>query len=453
MLDLYGIAWRLGATLFFVALNGFFVAAEFALVKVRAARIDELAGDGLARARSVRHILGHLDLYLSACQLGITLASLALGALGEPAVSRLLLGIVHAAGLEVDAGASWLPVVSIILAFAIITILHMTVGEQAPKMLALRRAEPVALGVSSTLRAFTFVFRPLIALINSISNRLLRLTGLPAGGHEADIATVEEIRGILALSARAGKLSAEEYEITRNVLRLTDLEVRHIMVPRVEIKSLSLAADLEANLRTLRESTHSRLPLCERGLDTIIGFIHVKDVLAHRLTAEPVDLRALARDVVTVPDTMALSDLLHEMQSHRVHLAAVVDEHGTLVGIAFREDALEEIVGPLGDEFDDEADGVSEFQEVAPGHWLVRGRMAFPDLCARLELEADDEGEETVSGYFVARLGRLPRQGDSVALGRYRLTADELKGRRVSRVLVDEIAARPEAPDHEAGSS
>jgi magnesium and cobalt exporter, CNNM family len=433
-LDLAGVVWRLGATLFFVVLNGFFVATEFGLVKVRAARIQELARDGGKPARRVKHILEHLDLYLSSCQLGITLASLALGALGEPAVSRLLLAGAGAVGLEVDAASRWVPFVSIALAFSIITVLHMTVGEQAPKMWALRRPEQVALGASLTLRVFTFVLRPFIVVINALSNWMLRIAGLPSGehGHEA-VPTVEELRSILSLSARAGHLTEKGYEIAQNVFRMTELEVRHIMMPRVDAEFLSLADDPTEQLEAVRRSSHSRFPVCESDLDSIIGFVHGKDILEALLTGGAVDLRALAREPLFVPDTMALSNLLREMQTSKVHLAAVMDEHGTVVGLAFREDALEEIVGPLGDEFDEE---VPEFREVSAGVWEVRGSIAFPDLCAKLDINADDEGEETAAGYVTAHLGRFPVEGDTAKLGSYELRVEELSRRRITRMRI-----------------
>lgn len=433
-LDIVGVVWRLGATLFFVALNGFFVAAEFSLVKVRTVRIQELADLGKGSARRVKHILQHLDLYLSACQLGITLASLALGALGEPVVSRLLLAAMRGLGVTVAEDAAWIPFVSIALAFTIITVLHMTIGEQAPKMLALRRPHRVALGSSAPLQAFTFTFRPFIAMINGISNWFLRIAGLPNSGHSAEsVPDVEEIRSILSLSARAGNISDQQYEVTRNIFRLIDLEARHIMVPRVDVEYLTLHNDLAKNLVVIRRSGHSRFPLCKNDLDDVVGIVHVKDVLDRYLAAEQINLRNLARSPLMVPDTMALWDLLLAMQEKRTHVALVIDEHGTLIGMAFREDALEEIVGPLGDEFDEEA---PDLQEVEPGVWEVLGNMAFPDFLARLEIQADDEGEETVSGWLVARLGRLPVQGDTVNLGRYELTVIEIARRRISRIRV-----------------
>jgi len=433
-LDLLGVAWRLGATIFFVVLNGFFVAAEFALVKVRESRIAQLAREGSRPAASVQHVLANLDRYLSACQLGITLASLILGALGEPAVSVLLLGGADALGIDVEADAAWLPIVSIALAFTLITILHMTVGEQAPKMWALRRAEGVALATGPGLRAFAFVFGPFISVINRIANGLLRALGLPAElGHESSH-SAEEIRSILSLSAHAGHITEQEFELTENVFRMIELEVRHIVVPRVEVEFLTLEHDVEQNLEIVRTSGHSRLPLCERGLDTIVGIVHTKDVLDAALRGEAPDLGALGREPIFVPDTMPLSNFLRELQTGRQHCAVVLDEHGTAIGLAFREDALEEIVGPLGDEFDDEEPG---FVELTDGVYELKGRMSLPEVEDRLELElADEEREEedTIGGHVTARLGRLPRKGDSVRVGAYVATVIDASRRRVQRL-------------------
>jgi CBS domain containing-hemolysin-like protein len=432
-LDFFGIAWRLGATLFFVVLNGFFVAAEFALVKVRESRIAQLARDGRRGAPTVQHILQHLDRYLSACQLGITLASLILGALGEPAVSVLL--IAGAAGLGFSVGdAGWVPIVSIALAFAVITILHMTVGEQAPKMWALRRAEGMSLATGPTLRAFAWIFGPFITAINWISNRLLQLIGLPPElGHESSH-SAEEIRSILSLSVRAGKISEQQYDITRNVFRMIELEARHIVVPRVEVEFLTLERSLEENLERVRGSGHSRFAVCEVGLDSIVGIVHTKDVLDAALSGATVDLRSLAREPVVVPYTMPLSNFLEELQTQRQHCAVVVDEHGTAIGLAFREDALEVIVGPLGDEFDEDE---SDFVALPDGSFEVRGRMSMPEVDSRLELELPEEEreeEDTIGGHVTARLGRMPREGDVVPVGRYVATVTDAAHKRVQRL-------------------
>jgi CBS domain containing-hemolysin-like protein len=434
--DLFGVAWRLGATLFFVVLNGFFVAAEFALVKVREPRIAQLARDGSRAAPTVQHILQNLDRYLSACQLGITLASLILGALGEPAVSVLLIAAAAGLGLPIAADAGWLPVVSIGLAFTVITLLHMTVGEQAPKMWALRRAEKMALTTGPILRVFAWTFGPFINLINWISNGLLRMVGLPAElGHEASHSS-EEIRSILSLSARAGKITKHEYELSENAFRIIELEVRHIVVPRIEIVLLVVDHPLEESLEHIRTSGHSRFALCEIGLDTILGIVHSKDVLDATLRGETPDLTAIARPPVFVPDTMSISNFLRELQEHRQQCAVVLDEHGTAIGLAFREDALEEIVGPLGDEFDDEDPDLVEFDD---GSFELRGRMPLPELEDRLDFdlpENEREEEDTIGGHVTARLGRLPKTGDTVRVGPYVATVTDASRRRVQKLRV-----------------
>ncbi len=444
-LDWFGVAWRLGATLFFVLLNGFFVAAEFALVKARTARIEQLARDGSRSARVARHILSRLDRYLSGCQLGITLASLALGALGEPAVSVLLLALAAAVGLPVAADAVWLHIVSFTLAFAVITTLHMTVGEQAPKMWALRRPEQGALRSALPLRFFTVVFGPFITAINAISNGILRVLGLP---HEDDLEgshSAEEIRSILSLSARHGHITPRAQELSENVLRMVDLEVRHIILPRVDAIYLSLEWPFEECARVVRETHHTRYPLCERGLDTIVGFINARDVREAMLKGEKPDLRALVREVMFVTETMPLSDFLLELQRQRAHSAAVLDERGTVIGLAFREDALEEIVGPLGDEFDEDH---PELVESEKGTYELSGRISLPEVCDRLDFELDreeDEEADTIGGHVTARLGRLPRRGDKIDVGPYRATVLEVARRRVQRLRLERIEPLLEA--------
>ena len=444
-LDTFGIAWRLGATLFFVVLNGFFVATEFALVKVRATRIDVLVKGGSRRARAVQHVLRHLDRYLSSCQLGITLASLILGALGEPAVSVLIVAFIRGLGFEVADDAAWLPIVSIGLAFAVITVLHMTLGEQAPKMWALRRSEATALRTALPLRVFTWIFRPFIAVINSISNWMLRVVGLPVGHGEEAIHSSDEIRSMLALSWAAGHISTLEHEVTENVFRIMDLEVRHIVVPRVDVEHLSLSRPDDDNMSVIRDSGHSRLPICEVGLDTIVGFVHTKDVLQQLLDSQALNPEALAREAVLVPDTMSLSNFLIELQTKQQHCAAVLDERGTVIGLAFREDALEEIVGPLGDEFDEEE---RELVELPDGAYNIAGQMSVPEACARLDFELGDdevENEDTIGGHVTARLGRLAKVGDQVRVGPYLATVREVSRRRVRRLRLEPATSEADA--------
>jgi CBS domain containing-hemolysin-like protein len=435
-LDLFGIAWRLGATLFCVALNGFFVGAEFALVKVRRARVERLAKEGKRSALVLKHLVGHLDRYLSACQLGITLASLALGALGEPAVARLLVASAGALGVQISPDQPILTWVSIALAFTVITVLHMTIGEQAPKMWALQRADRTALRSARALQIFTVIFRPLIAVVNGISNALLRLVGLELEDGVESSHTAEEILGILAISARAGHVSPRERELVENIFKMVDLEVRHIMVPRLDVVMLSLQNTLSENLGAIRESGHTRLPLCEAGLDTALGFVHSKDVLVKTIEGKELNLQALARPIAYVPEAQPLARFLLELQNRRTHCAVVVDEHGTATGMAFLEDALEEIVGPVADEFDEEAD---LFCEVAPGVLEMSGRVALPDALALLDIELAENGHDTIGGQVVAMLDRFPRKGDELGLGPYRVTVIEASRRRVGRLRFERL--------------
>ncbi|MGD8816903.1 MAG: hemolysin family protein, partial [Acidobacteriota bacterium] len=281
--------WRLVVTLLFVVANGFFVVAEFALVKVRGSRLDALAQEGSRQARVARHILQRLDHYLSACQLGITIASLVLGWLAEPAVAQLLIVGVEAMGFTIVPGSALTHAVSLAIALLIVTVLHMTVGEQAPKIWAIRRPERMALRIAYPLLVFATIFRPFIWAINGLSNALLRVVGLTAG-HGEDPHDINEIKEILATSAAAGQISHRQVEFAANVLNLVDIETRHILVPRVDCVLLSTREPLSENLRVLHESGHSRFPLCDGDLDTVQGIVHAKDVARAMVKGEQIDL-------------------------------------------------------------------------------------------------------------------------------------------------------------------
>jgi CBS domain containing-hemolysin-like protein len=275
------------------------------------------------------------------------------------------------------------------------------------------------------------------------------MIGLPPElGHEASH-SAEEIRSILSLSARAGKISKHEYELSENIFRIIELEVRHIVVPRVEIDFLIQGRSLDENLEHIRTSGHSRFALCEIGLDTIVGIVHSKDVLDATLRGETPDLHAIARPPVFVTDTMSLSNFLRELQEHRQQCAVVLDEHGTAMGLAFREDALEEIVGPLGDEFDDED---PDFVELSDGSYELHGRMPLPELEDRLDFdlsEEEREEEDTIGGHVTARLGRLPKQGDAVRVGPYLATVTDASRRRVQKLRM--VLAAPDSSETAGG--
>lgn len=434
------IGWLLVATGAFVLINGFFVAAEFALVKVRTIRIESMAAEGNRRAQTVSAMLPDLDLYLSACQLGITLASLILGWLAEPAVASLLIKMASRLGWDVSAGA-WIHPVALVLALAVITLLHMTVGEQAPKMWAIYRAEGTALNTAYPLRFFAAVFKPLIWVINVISNGLARLGGLtPDTGHQNSY-DIQELRSILMESARSGSISSRQRMFSENILSLANLEVRHIMVPRTEVAFLSTANPVEENLRIVRDSGHSRFPLGAPDLDHVEGLILARDLLGTLLDEKAPVLEKMARELPSVPDTQPLSRLIMEMARAQTHCAVVVDEHGTAVGLTFLEDAIEEIVGPIHDEFDERQERI---ENPSPGTVTMPGSVPLPEAANVLGVEFD-EAADTVGGWFVATLGRFPQKGETVEVGEYLATVVSLEGHRVGIVSFTEEDGKDKA--------
>ncbi len=431
--ELLTILWRLAITLGFVLLNGFFVAAEFALVKVRGTRIEVLAGQGSRRARTTLYIMGHLDLYLSACQLGITVASLILGWLAEPAVATVLLALADLVGLTIIQGPL-LHGIALAIALTIVTVFHMTLGEQAPKIWAIHNPEATALAVAYPLRAFTFIFRPLVGTINWISNAMLRIAGIPSPGHHEASFTAEELRGVLLASAEDGHITARQRAFAENVLSFIKLEVRHILVPRVEVQHLVVGKSEAEVLETIRSSQHSRFPLCKEDLDSTVGIIHAKDVLKALGDQRPLDLEAIARDPAFVPDTQPLSRMVVEMQRSRSPVAVVIDDHGTAIGLAFLENAIEEIVGPIQDEFDNEEPALVPD---GPHAYIVHGDLAMPEAIGALNLDVTEE-DDTVAGHVVALLKRLPVVGDEVDIGAYKVTVTEVARHRIVALRFEE---------------
>jgi CBS domain containing-hemolysin-like protein len=440
--DWVSYGWRLAATLGFLLLNGFFVAAEFALVKVRPSQLVALAEKGGARATAAQHISAHFDHYLSACQLGITISSLVLGWLAEPAVAQLLIALAALLGWTLLPASPFVHGVALALALTVITLLHMIVGEQAPKIWAINRAEGTAQWVAQPLRWFALLFAPFIWVVNAGSNALLRLLGMSAQElKDSASVTAEELKSLLASSAEGGHISRRQVELAANILDIVELEVRHVLVPRVDVAYLSLQNTQEENLEVVQRSGHSRFPLCRVGLDTVIGVVHAKDVLRILAEGGKPDLVRLARKPVFVSDRQSLSRLIFQLQRAQTHCAVVIDEHGSAVGLAFLEDALEEIVGPIRDEFDEAPAGV---ERLASGVIEMPGSLSLPEARDELELEEIEEDADTIGGYVVAQLGRLPRKGDELRLGRYRAIVTQVAKRAVSRLRLE-----PQEPEQE----
>ena len=414
-----------------VLLNAFFVAAEFAIVKIRATRLETLARKGNVFAASAREAVEHLDAYLSATQLGITLASLGLGWVGEPAFAHLLEPALGSLGIVSEKAVHS---ISLATAFGVITILHIVLGELAPKSLAIQRTEAVVLSVSLPLRAFYYIFFPVLWLLNSASNGILRLFRIEPATGESLAHSEEELRMILTESHRMGELSGLKRRLLENIFNYTRRTAQEIMIPRAEIAYLSLARSWEENLQVIRNTEHTRYPLCTLSLDHVVGMVHVKDLYHHgEDLASSEDLLQRKRDVIFVPETTTLDDLQRQFQQKRLHMAVVVDEYGGTSGLVTLEDVLEELVGEIQDEFDREQPKI----ERTPEGEVVDGLLLVSEVNGRLGLDLSEVEAKTLGGYLTAELGRIARVGDHVTLDSNRqLRVVEMKGRRVAKVLV-----------------
>lgn len=435
-----------------VFVNGFFVAAEFALVKVRTSQIDQLVEEGSWAAKLTSRALDHLDAYLSASQLGITVASLALGKAIEESVEPGIRSMMHSVGLpewKWAVGSLTLSVVPAI-ALSFVTFLHMALGEQAPKSLAIRSARRVALFTAPVLVTFYYVFYPVIWLLNTASNLTLWVLGLGGIDHAELSHTEEELRHIVAESVAGGHLSRTERVMIENVLNLEEKTARRIMVPRPDIVYLSLSRPLEDNLRVARQTGHTRFPLCEDDLTTVVGMIHVKDLFrAGSANGGRPDLRKMARKVPFLPETLRVDQLLVQFQRNRTHLALLLDEFGSVVGMVSLENVLEELVGPIQDEFDRETPQIT----------ALGGQVFEVDAACPLDLLAETCGltlpetdAETVGGLILVLLGRLAKTGDSVTVDGHRLTVLHADPTRIRRVRVEPILD-PSTQTADAGSA
>ncbi len=421
-------ALLLTCCLLLVALNAFFVLAEFAIVKVRGTRIEELAEGGSVAALWVRSVLQRLDGHLSATQLGITIASLALGWIGEPAIAHLVEPLLSGAGVMTPVLAH---TVAVGTAFLAITFLHVVFGELAPKSLAIRRPEASALLVALPLRAFYYLFYPLIWIFESATNVALRLVGIsPAAEEKAH--SEEELRMILARSHEQGRLGGLRPDLLENLLGFSRLTSRQIMVPRTDVVFLSLDAPPETTLAVARESGHTRFPVCRGGLDQVVGIAHIKSIFNRDPGGGPLDLTAIMREALFVPETMPADRLLRTFQRRRLHMAIVVDEYGGASGIVTIEDAIEEIVGDVQDEFDEEP---PEIAAGTDGALAIDGLARLGDVVDRLGApDGDLPDVDTIGGYVQARLGRLARSGDVAPLGSWDLRVLDARGGRVRRI-------------------
>ena len=411
-----------------VALNGFFVAAEFALVKVRASQLETLISEGHKRAAVSRHVVGHLDSYLSACQLGITLASLGLGWVGEPFLAKMLQPFFVLAHIQ---SSVVITSISFVIAFSIITFLHIVLGEQAPKILAIRKAVPTTLFVSRPLRFFHILFQPAIRFLNASSNWILKRVLHIEPATEGELAhSEEELRLILDQSEKSEEVSPLGRDLLTNVLDLRHRVVRDIMTPRGEIVYLDVEDDFETNVKKAIESRHTRFPLVRGHLDNTLGLIHIKDLVQMMRDPNP-DLMRIKRELMPVPEMMSLEKLLTLFLSKHAHLAMAVDEFGGTVGMVTLENILEELVGDIQDEFDAEKE---EFRRINKDEFTVDGGLGLYELNDLTGLELESADVSTIGGYVTHLLGHLPKQGEQVRIGDYLVTVTEAASRRVKKL-------------------
>jgi CBS domain containing-hemolysin-like protein len=418
----------LGLVAVFVFLNGFYVAAEFALVKLRATQLEQISRRNDAASRATVDVAQRLDRYLSATQLGITLASLGLGSVGEPAITH---GLEHALAPLGIAHPPTLHSIALVLGFSVLTGAHIVFGELVPKLIAIRSAERVALAIARPLRVFYWLVFPGLIVLNGASSVLLRALGFPAL-HDAEGAlSEEEILGMLTQAYAKGRLSQPKRQLLERVVRFTERTARQVMVPRVDVTWLDADMPFEPAIQRARASGFTRFPLAEGGnLDRIAGYVNMKDLLL--ATVRPKTLREAMREAPLVPETTGLFDLMREMQRRQLPMAVVVDEYGGTSGIVTLEDVLEEIVGEIRDEHDEEAPKV----ETRPdGSFVADGMVALDELRAQ-GVDMSETDADTVGGAVLERLGRLARVGDSVRFGEWVVTVETMRRRRVSRVSV-----------------
>jgi len=414
-----------------VALNGFFVAAEFALVRVKRSKIEALRDDGSRRAPLALRQIDEINEYLSACQLGITMASIGIGFLGEPAVARLieplLDGVVgHAVALGI----------SLFVAVLITTAAHITVGEQVPKIYAITHAEGTALRVARPLQWFSTGFGPLIGILNRASNGMLRLLGVNAQAEFDEASSSDDLKMIIAQSLQGGELEKNEAEMLSGVFHLHEQQARQVMTPIPAVVTVDVSDDVETALRRCVDSGHTRLVVIEDGDDDRIrGIVHNNSVARVLMGEGPqASIEPIVKDALIIPETRPLDDLLADLQRQRVTMAIVVDEYGRTVGIVTVEDIIEEIVGEIADETDPAGGAV---RRLPNGDWYVRGHVPITDLVDYgMHLPVDSDAYNSIGGFVFGNLGRLPKRGDMVRTNGYSLRVESVRENRVEALRI-----------------
>jgi CBS domain containing-hemolysin-like protein len=430
--------WDFLFILILVALNAFFTSVEFASVAARRARIELLADEGNPAAKIVKGWLENpssRSRLIAACQLGITIVSLALGAVGENTFQKLLAPTFNRIALPANLQhlTSLLAALPLILSLIIITSIHVVLGEQVPKVATLHQPERIAMLGAQPMKLFTTVFKWFIDILDWATKLVLKLFGLQLVGEHSLIYTVDELKQMIGESEEGGVIETPEREMLESVFDFGELLVRQVMVPRTEIVAFEASTKLDEIIATVTQHTFTKLPVYENDLDQIIGILHVKDVL--RVMNQPdcqnTTARELARDTLYIPETLPVNELLHQFRHNRQHIAIVLDEFGGTAGLVTLEDLLEEIVGEVGDQFDVAS---PEIQNQPDGSTLIDGLTLIEAVNQQLELNLSDPHYDTIAGYFLGKLGHIPKIGDTIESGGVRLQVKSMDGLRIAQL-------------------
>jgi len=436
---------RLFAVFLLVLANGFFVAAEFALVSVRRTRIAELITQGNRTARWVKRAIDDPDRFIAATQLGITLASLGLGWIGEPALGHLLQPIIELFPTELESEVSHS--ISAGFAFAIITFLHVVVGELAPKSIALQNPERTSLFVAQPTVWTEWIFKPAIWLLNGTGNLLLRILGVqPASAHEL-VHSPEELKMLASASAESGIVKDTEEEMIHAVFEFGDMLVRHVMIPRTEMIAVPVESTVDEMIQVAIQYPFTKFPVYETSLDQVVGIVHLKDLVRarHSNQEEAFSARDLMREAIFIPETARLDDLLNRFRARKRHIAIVLDEYGGTAGAVTLEDLLEEIVGEVSDPFDTEP----EIQSLPDGSSSIDGLTLIDEVNEHFNLNLSDPHYDTIAGYLLGKLGRLAHVGDTIELDSVELRVTAMDGLRIARISLTPIPIIEEPPTKE----
>ncbi|MET3698541.1 CBS domain containing-hemolysin-like protein [Bacillus oleivorans] len=410
-----------------IALTAFFVSSEFAIVKVRSSQLDALIAEGNKKAIAAKHITTHLDEYLSACQLGITITALGLGWLGEPTVADLIHPLLQRLGIP----ESIVHVISFLIAFSFITYIHVVVGELAPKTAAIQKAVNITLSVSKTLIWFYKVMRPIIWLLNGSALLIVKMLGMERVSENELAHSEEELRILLSESYESGEINQSEYKYMSNIFEFDDRVAREIMVPRTEIVAINVNASLREILEIVKEEGFTRYPVIEEDKDNIIGFINIKQLLTdcvYQNCPENAPVPKYLKPIIRVIESIPIHDLLVIMQKERSHMGILLDEYGGTAGLVTVEDILEEIVGEIRDEFD--KDEIAEVRKIEEGHFLLDAKILLEDVNDLFNIQINEEDIDTLGGWFLSKKMDV-QKGDSVTEQGVTFTVNEIEGHHI----------------------